>query len=742
MIDDKKEAKLTRTHYPWEHNMLGTEHVVIPPYTPITVKKQTLSVWGRSLEIAPGGLPGKILDQGENTLAAPMRLEAVVHGKPAPWTPATVQVTKSAPDRVELRGQATVAGVPVTLDASLEYDGWYQLALKLAKAPGVTLDGLDLVIPLWSKADTVDFMRGWYMSNNSRFAGASLMAKGWCGTAISFPLMVISGDLTCRRFSSAMATKACGCWRPTARTGCWMPTAPGEPGAHTRPAAAPHPLPPAPATCDSARLLDLVLLPEPVKPLPKDWRAVAWAYPTAHYLHDTNGYRYYGAQVDGYTLPSDDDYLKLHDIIAGKPWYVQDVEAAKRPGPGVRQSVPGLPIALYGSAMKTGMMDDFHTFGGEWLGTSNWVAQPSPEFDGQWNATKTIHWTSALQNSVVWVNWPQSLIDQYVWYYEKHLRLSGINGTWWDDGGLGTLTDWDARRNKFVYQWWFLTRRQLTKRLNVIGTQLGRKPWWIINQHADFSWAQIGWHIEEIFYNQTKGRGYFGVLTPDQFRAVTRSRGGIIPRLAPRAEQDQTKEEEAYFNRTAYGMCALHDIGAYMSGQQDYEAVNNGRIPLEQNRIRMMLDRVGAYSGEAECIPYWRSRPLVHVKPEQAKNVYLNGLLITVYRGRGKALLVIANPNDKPTEFVHWAFTIEDALLGHPVQQIVDAETCEQMGFATVVPAYDFKFILTIAKLELDRVALEVRAARSYPRVRRRGRRSMPCVTVVSNRPTSTHNWL
>ena len=697
VIDEKKDAKLTRVKYPWERNTLGLDRTVIPPYTPVKVKKTTLSVWGRELELAPGGLFGKIVDQGEDILAAPMRLEATIDGKAVAWTPEKVKVVREAPDRADVQGAATVAGMPVTLEGFLEYDGWYQIALKVTPAAPTKLESLDLVIPLWPGADTVDFMRGWYLGNNSRYAGAIPSGTGvvWESSALS-PYGDRWGTFVPQTF---IGNGDKGLWVLAPNSEDWVMDArrstvrlervDGIAQLRIRFIAAP-------TTLDKPRLLDLVFLPEPVKPLPKDWRATAWAYPTAHYAHDTSGYRYYGAQVDGFTLPDDDDFIRLGELIKGKPPYTAQ-EAEERKGPGVRQRTPGKPIALYGSGWKTGMADEFRTFGGEWLNNSLWVARSEPEFDGQWNATKRIQWKSAMQNAVVWVNWPQSLIDCYVWYYERYLRLSGINGTWWDDGGLGTITEWDARRGRFVPQWWFLARRQLTKRLNVLNAKLGREPLWISNQHADFSWDQIGWHIEEIFYGQTKGQGYFGVLSPDQFRAVTRSRGGIIPRLAPRADQDLTKEEQAHFDRTAYGMCALHDIGAYMSGQQDQQAVESGKIPIEQNRIRMMLDLVGAYTGDGECIPYWRSRPLVHPKPEQAKNAAFNALLVTVYRVPGKALLVVANPTDKEVEFVHWAIAIDDALLGHAPVQFVDAENWQQLQnpLAIRVAPYDFRFILT-----------------------------------------------
>jgi hypothetical protein len=296
-------------------------------------------------------------------------------------------------------------------------------------------------------------------------------------------------------------------------------------------------------------------------------------------------------------------------------------------------------------------------------------------------------------------------MDQYVWYYEKYLRLAGINGTWWDDGGLASVIDYDARRGKFVTTWWFLQRREVCKRLNVLCAQLGVQPLWISNQHADFSWSQIGWHIEEAFYGSNpivKGvdEGYFALLTADQFRALTCARGGIIPRLAPNFSGELTPEQKAHFYRTAYGLCALHGIGAYIigsngGGDENYD-VANGNINSEENRIRMMLALVSAYSPDAEFIPYWRSQALVHLQAKYAANG--TPLLISIYRSAGhdKALLIIANTSDKPAEFVRsWLFTIEDSVLGHPVQQVVDAYTMEELsnGGSILVAPYDFRFV-------------------------------------------------
>jgi hypothetical protein len=380
-VIDYKVAKLTREIYPWEHNKLGTARIVIPPYTPIKVQGQTLSVWGRDLEIGPGGLPDKITDQGENILDAPMRLEAVVDGKPQVWTPVSAHVTTTAPDRVEVQGTAQVAGAPVTISAFLEYDGWYQLAIKLGTS-AATVDSLDLVIPMTDKADTVDMMRFWLVLDQTRFAGnippgngvvwESSQLKTWRnfqGWGSFVPQMFIgNGD----RGLWVLAPNQEDWVLNDKRSTVTLERVDGKPQLRIRFIAGTTAL-------DTPRLLDLIFLPEPVKPLPKDWRSWAWAYPTAHYIHDEDGYRYYGAQLDGYTLPGDDDFVKLASIINGKPWFAGNKEIEARPGPSVKQRAhdfPNEPIALYASGWKVGASDDFHTFAGEWAwGNSEWVAR-------------------------------------------------------------------------------------------------------------------------------------------------------------------------------------------------------------------------------------------------------------------------------------------------------------------------------------------------------------------------------
>jgi hypothetical protein len=84
--DDKRRnitRTFTRNHFPWENSALGSERIVIPPFTPMTVDKRRASVSCvlRTHEIDSSGLWKQVASQGVPLLAAPMRLEVEAAGK-------------------------------------------------------------------------------------------------------------------------------------------------------------------------------------------------------------------------------------------------------------------------------------------------------------------------------------------------------------------------------------------------------------------------------------------------------------------------------------------------------------------------------------------------------------------------------------------------------------------------------------------------------------------------------------
>ena len=95
---DPKAAKSTyaqtfkRERFVWEHNKIGKSTKVIPPFTPLAVKGQTVSAVLRKHRMNALGLWDQVSSEGVDLLGAPMRLEATAGGKVLAWKPGTVEI--------------------------------------------------------------------------------------------------------------------------------------------------------------------------------------------------------------------------------------------------------------------------------------------------------------------------------------------------------------------------------------------------------------------------------------------------------------------------------------------------------------------------------------------------------------------------------------------------------------------------------------------------------------------------
>jgi hypothetical protein len=195
----------------------------------------------------------------------------------------------------------------------------------------------------------------------------------------------------------------------------------------------------------------------------------------------------------------------------------------------------------------------------------------------------------------------------------------------------------------------------LTKRLNQMGHEIGREPWWLNNMHVDWSWNQIAWHVENDFYESSVDTTMQEQLPVDQFRALGRLKRGIIHRVFANPYIKGDSEQIRRQGRSAVGMCLLHDIGSYYPGTDRFFAMT---------MVNLLDEKVGFFDG-AEFVPYWRNA-------EQVK-IGTPGVYVSVYRGKGRAVLVVLNGGrgDKEVEFE----LQRDLLNGRKVTRIYDAET-------------------------------------------------------------------
>ena len=146
-----KEGKLERKRkfevkkFPWEHNKIGTERIILPPYKPLAVTgsrsvKATLTAYRFG-----GSLFDKIsADQVENILASPIAL--YINGKMANLS--SFKFTEKSPDRVKNEAVLTWDGGKILLKGTMDYDGFYRYTMQFMPNGKQKISSAYLAVPL------------------------------------------------------------------------------------------------------------------------------------------------------------------------------------------------------------------------------------------------------------------------------------------------------------------------------------------------------------------------------------------------------------------------------------------------------------------------------------------------------------------------------------------------------------------------------------------------------------------
>ncbi|MCM8768653.1 MAG: LamG domain-containing protein [Candidatus Omnitrophica bacterium] len=688
----RQEKAFTVKHFPWEGNNIGKEPIIIPPYQPLTVAGNKISLWGRNFTLGKNGLPESLVSQGQEILARPINLvaeteqgEISLQGEriilkdipgfkvvnqldylKGPLTGAIppLELTQSSGYQVKVFSAGALGKVKVELSGWVDFDGWYQfkVALKPEKEP-VKLQSLALVIPFFSQADTLyaqvldrSLDPNGYVNSSGEFGGIA-KKEGW-----SWNSLILKRK---ERWKSFVPQVFVG----TGDVGLWWlaESAEGWVLADDVPCVTVTRYPEevrltlkiigSPVVLTGQRVFESALLPGPVKPMVSRWREIGWMRGKStknYYSHDTSGYRYWGDSVDSFSLPSEDDYRKLGAFLQNpakvNPYY------SWYPSQGVKD---GVPHVLYGSTWMTGLgMEEFKYYGREWLGDENWKPLPDLTFEGEPNYGNTCRWLTPEQLTPRGVNFNSSFIDCFIWYHQLLLKNCPVNGTWWDNSSIGLITEYLPDKGP-VEIWNTFKRRELTRRLAVMSYLVGRRPWWLQNMHVDFSWCQVGWHIENDFYIQGKAKDLIDQLGIDKFRALTRTKGGLLPQLHSNMPEQFTLEEKIQAARTIIGLSLLHDIG--QRGLVDYKQPFK---ELLEKTVDRMEAEIGFFSEEVVFLPYWRQKVL-----SLPENVYAS-----FFSNRGKAVAVIVNAGEDEVRLSSLLFNVSSLGL-RKVTQIGDLET-------------------------------------------------------------------
>ncbi len=138
-----------RERFPFEGNAISLEHKVLPPFTPVQVEKQAVSVVGRTYRFNAFGLCDSIVSLDRELLAGPMRIVAETAGGPLVWTPGRVRGRAIHPDQAEIHAESRSSVVVLRSKTLVEEDGAAKVSLTLAPgAQPATIERLWVEIPL------------------------------------------------------------------------------------------------------------------------------------------------------------------------------------------------------------------------------------------------------------------------------------------------------------------------------------------------------------------------------------------------------------------------------------------------------------------------------------------------------------------------------------------------------------------------------------------------------------------
>ncbi len=595
---EQKELAFVRKTFAWETERLGISDEVVPPYEPIKVTtnkssgQPVLGVWNRQYAIGANGLPENIRGGSVNLLRTPIRVE--VDGIATPVKPADkpAEVIKAAGHATTVKGSQILGNVTLNTVATMEYDGWYDVTVEVSDVSvqvsgkpetrnlkPETISSLDLVLDLPAEFDTLYVHR-----NNDSFVGSYYggipagTGTVWASTSLATfrDRHIPAKDWKSFAPVAFVGTGSRGLWFYAWSDKGWQLAdgvaalrierdAQGAPTLRVRMIAGG-------VTLDKPRKIRFALLAAPVKPLPEDYRN--WKM-----SHDTSGYRYYGDSVDGYALPNDEAYeMERKRLLYGPQTDL--ARAARKHNLAIGRGLfNNRPVVLYGSTTLTGVgMEEFDTFGGEWLGRSNWKGNVERNFMGKPNYSGSVVWDNERKCTVVSTQFTPSYIDCFVWYHKKLIE-KGVNGTWFDNCSIGLIKQLDPETGKLDTVFNQLARRELMKRLTTVNWQLMRRPCWLTNMHEDFSFSDVIWLVENEWYINGEGRDMLDHMSLDTFRAMACTKTmQLVAR--PWIRPGTPKEHPAYAHvmRSITGVLMAHDVQNFgIGGYQNLYDIALGR---------------------------------------------------------------------------------------------------------------------------------------------------------------------
>lgn len=682
-VDGWKDAfvrTFKRVRFPFEGNTLGVTDQVLPPFTPVAVKGNTVSVVCRDYTVDGLGLWRSVKAAGNvsagpprELLAAPMALKADSGAGPVALQ-GKGSFTQERPNQVVYEGQASTPAVAVKTRCTTEVDGVMKVELTLA--PGTQrreLKSLALEIPLQDRMAPL-----WHVTSTTlrvNPAGATPAGQGVVWDSRQFPDGTWYGNFKCYLWLGAEERGLC--WFADNDRG-WELSVDEQHPERSAPCqelirkngvlTLRVNLVQKPVTITEPRTLVFGLMASPGKPLPADWRR--------RDVLDASRFNM------GYASPA--------TYCAKTPWggdfAIADWAYAKRtgrPGPTkeqtdawVERNIPkSLPdkvrqplvnlalgpfLGSFGPGQKYYKMyfEEFHT---------NSQAHPESEvFQSEWSGDwyhPLVHGPTSeaeVQAGIGVAGIVPSYRD-FACYYGAEWIKRGI-GLYFDNAfptaAFDPLTTAayrlpDGRIQPSAGMW---ARREYLRRIWTLHRTLAPKdalPAMMIHMTNTLILPYMVWNDEDLDLEWKFGpepqQSKFG---PEFLRAETLGRqAGNVPWALDRVMDEKSPEQKHLAHRTRFGTMMVHEIRWWGMGED-----------VEQGMLKVLRD-FGYGLEDCRSYDYWDERHPVKSSDPEAKTLLLQ-------RGPD-LLLLVCTWNPQPANVT---FTLDRKAIGVSPAAAIDAE--------------------------------------------------------------------
>ncbi len=550
------EKKDEAAAFPWWGTKLGDAEKVLWPYAAVKADEggAKLKAWGKEIELDGLALPKKIISAGNSekwpagragspeVLAAPIRIESVVDGRPATVpSDGKPKLVSSADHRIRLAGEAIAGQLRISTKTAFEQDGAYFVEMTLAPAkPGerVKLDSLDMVIPMRSEVAT--FLNayahcgysGYYIDWVSKEPMGGGKAEGrfkvW-DASLNGPPSVTVGDFIPQIW---MGNEFAGLlWYADNDKG-WTPAD----GVHSQEifrdggqVLMVHHIISVPTEIKEERQVSFVIQPTPIRPLTPGWRMLNCNFSQSFLNWDAMGRSgaAYSAMVN---LSNDDCYAKSKAF------------SDKWPGP----KSPRPTLAMYyaphteSSEIMTSIWPDRNYFGAEWLNGS----------------------------------YTDTLNDHTIWYINKWIEKGGLQGIYHDQFSPHRNTSVTTGLAYFLPDgrvqpgFALTTRRRFVMREHALWMEKGIMPPRTLTHATNGApLGSVGWvesclDGEDKMINKNMPLDFADTWTSDRIRAgsISYNLGTTFAWMRLIDSSGMTPEQQTAHTRNYVGHCMMHDV--------------------------------------------------------------------------------------------------------------------------------------------------------------------------------------